>query len=509
MLDVLAHCARGVAIVLTIGVVGVCAQEPAPQSSPADPQQGDPQPQPPLPAGVGSAASPATGKTDAGAAASANVEAGGTTSRPFSGIFGGAMPADPTRDAFDLSGSAFATHMTDSQPYFGSSQRAASGYDTFNYGGGGAAVHYNHNWEHAVVGFDGSDSSAYFSPTPTQDGGWINQWIVGGDAAFNSDQTRRFRVNAAVREAYSPYYRQGLLEPGNIPSLGWISVSSPGFDTVVTHSPSLDSQIGGGVAYSLTRRSSLEFSYNLRRVDFVTSTGNSYYDQLAEGRYRYQVNQYLGLHAGYGYRTTAFGEEEETAPVREHLLDVGADAGKGFQLTRQTTFSFSLGSSVLVTQNANRAALPSSTSDTASRLYFNGSADLTRRWARSWSASLGASQNVQYEPGFQQPLLNDELYVGLGGLATRKFDLSARAAYNFGTVGFATSNNGYSTWSASGLARYALNKRLAAYAQYFYYRYLFDNGITLPSYLGHSLNRYGASVGLTTWIPLLKDGAHR
>jgi hypothetical protein len=241
----------------------------------------------------------------------------------------------------------------------------------------------------------------------------------------------------------------------------------------------------------------------------VTSTENSFYDQLAEGRYRFQVSKYVGLHAGYGYRTTAFGVE--TPPVREHLLDVGADAGKGFQLTRQTTFSFSLGSSVLVTENTNHQALPTSASDTRSRLFFNGYADLTRRWARSWSASLGAGQTVQYEPGFQQPLLNDEVYVGVGGLATPRFDLSARAAYNFGTVGFepSASNNGYSTWSASGLARYALNKRLAAYAQYFYYRYLFDNGITLPSYLGNSLNRYGFSVGLNTWIPLLKDGAHR
>ena len=65
------------------------------------------------------------------------------------------------------------------------------------------------------------------------------------------------------------------------------------------------------------------------------------------------------------------------------------------------------------------------------------------------------------------------------------------------------------TSSAVASLRFAITRHLAAYTQYFYYHYLFEQGVTLPGYLPPNLDRQGVSVGLTAWLPLIGSRGRR
>lgn len=515
MFDFLGPSARAMAIVLAIGSAAY-AQQPAPQPAPPEapptPEAPPPEapPSDPQPAGVGSAAAPKPDPSEDTAQDQPNETSQHLQSRPFTGLFGGAAPVDPRRTFLNLNGSIYAVHLTDKSN--GSitdpaDPAAALVNATSNYGGVGGSMDFRHVWQSAGVGLNASDSVAYISSPPEEGGDqWINRWSTGGDASFNHDLSRRVKIHGAVAADYSPYYQQSLLTPGSLPSVGDLPVNAPGLDLITAKNPSVASTVDGGLDYLLSPKSMLEFTYTLRRVDFLEHGSDSNSDQLVKGLYRHQFNRVVGMHAGYGFRTARNASEPE--PIHEHDLDVGADAGKGFELTRRTTFSFGTGSSVIVSQRISAPEDNPAQTGASTRLFATGNADLTHRWARSWSTSVGANQSLHYEPGFTQPLLSDSVYAALGGLLTRRLDVSVRADYTTGTVGFGTIENGFSTASSTGTVRYALTSQLATYAQGFYYHYSFDSGVALPSYLQQGLERYGVTVGLTTWIPLIGGQRH-
>ena len=84
----------------------------------------------------------------------------------------------------------------------------------------------------------------------------------------------------------------------------------------------------------------------------------------------------------------------------------------------------------------------------------------------------------------------------------RRLDFTAYVSYAIGNVGFGSTNNGFATTTGNAQLRYALFRNLAAYGQYFYYRYNFDAGVVLPGTVTPMIDRQGASVGLTLWLPL-------
>jgi len=100
------------------------------------------------------------------------------------------------------------------------------------------------------------------------------------------------------------------------------------------------------------------------------------------------------------------------------------------------------------------------------------------------------------------------VFGGFGGLLAPRVDFTVMTNYSTGSVGFGSANNGYNSSSATSTLRVALTRGLAAYAQGFYYRYSFESGVVLPTFLRPGLERYGATVGLTTWIPLIGGQRH-
>jgi len=235
----------------------------------------------------------------------------------------------------------------------------------------------------------------------------------------------------------------------------------------------------------------------------TTDEDPSSYEHAARVRYTYAFSRYAGFRAGYGQRYSRYGLEVDR-PVRSHEVDVGVDGGYGrsYALARRTTFSFNTGSTIFVRETAQSGS-PDEEFDPETRLRLNGSADLVQGWARTWSARLGYTRGVEYEPGVRDPVLSDSASASVGGLLAPRVDFSAAASYRIGTVGFGDGENGFGAASATMSLRAAITANLAAYAQYFYYWYEFERDVALPTYIRRGLERQGVTVGLTVWTPLI------
>ena len=500
----------------------VCAQSPAPPAQGPPPAPQDPPPQPddgPKPAGVGSSQPPKPEEEPLEvepveilpATSFPGVVPSGTapSARPFSGLFGGAAPASRRKHSLSLSGSLFAGYSTNVYPQPTDGVASSQPGVASTLAGGSGSLNYSRNWTSGGVGafFDGSRSWVEaFRDTGDP---WLTRWDVGGTASFSKDLGRRTRFNARGTASYSPFIGLGIGDfavAGIIPPPG----QTAGLDSAQARDPSVMSTAGITLSHALNRKSSVEAYYELGAQTFVAADPENFdrIDQMGGGRYRYRFSRYAGLRAGYGYRHASLGGPD-SSPISNHYIDFGLDAGYGrsYALTRRTTFSFSTDSSVYVDEASTVGE--ENSFDPKTQVFVGGSADLTQTMGRSWVAATGFRRSVSYQVGFDRPILSNTVYASLGGLITTRLDFSATGSYSTGNVGFSGADNGFGTAQANAALRYAFSSHVAAFAQYFYYHYLFEQGVTLPGYLRPNFDRQGVSVGLTAWLPLIGSRGRR
>ena len=487
------------------------AQDAAEAEDEADvqaPPQLEPGTTEPKPAGVGSIPPPfAEDDESVRDREREPLPAGGGMSgsgRRFAGLFGGAAPSRDEPQTLTLSASVFGGRFEGDTVGAQRMEGDLLGEGQSTYGGAGASLTYGRAWTSASIGASGTANLSYVPAYEDRDlDPWVNRWSVGANGAFNKELTRRLAVAGGALVDYSPYFQQDLLSQVLVPTIAPVSNNVPGLDFALERDPSIHTTTRGSLTYSLGQKSAIEGYYDYVRRDFVSSGERGYLNQSVGGRYRYRFSRWVGVRAGYGYRTARYGAPD-AEPLQSHEFDLGADTGYGrsFSLARRTSFSFSTGSSLVAGQRITEGA-PETTDDGRTHFVLTGSTDLTHAWARSWSANVGASRSLRYELGFSEPFLANAVYAGVGGLLTARLDVSATATYTSGAVGFGGADNGFGTSSAAAGVRWALVRQVAAYAQYFYYHYEFESGVTLPGYLRRGLDRQGVSVGLTTWIPLI------
>jgi len=501
--------------------VSVCAQPPAPPDQappPAPPQEPPPADDGPKPAGVGSSQPPKPEEEPVQAepvellppTSFPGVPLSGTAplNRPYSGLFGGAEPSGRQKHSLSLSGSTFVAYSTNVAPQQGSGQQTFSDGERSLLAGGAGSVNYGRSWTDAAIGAHANASRSWIEAYEDLGTPWVNRWDVGVDGGFSRSIGRRTRARVSGSAGYSPYLQFGLPNfGGGIPSL---PTDIAGLDYALARDPSIFTSGNATLSYALNRKSSIEGYYYAYRQIFVASDtqNGDRMDQTVGARYRYQFGRFVGVRAGYGYRRATFGEPDST-PITNHYLDVGADAGYGrsYALTRRTTFSFSTDSSLFLVERSGSDSPDAF--DPETRVFVGGSADLTHTMGRTWAAQAGYRRSVSYEVGFDQPLFSDTAFASLNGLITRRLDFSASAYLTSGSVGFSGDDNGYRTSSATASLRFAITRNLAAYTQYFYYHYIFEQGVALPGFLRPNLDRQGVSAGLTAWLPLIGPRGHR
>jgi len=428
--------------------------------------------------------------------------------RLFRGLFGGAEPVVAREDVLDLTASAFAGYVKDIQQ----PEPAAVPQSAFE--GANANLIYQHQWKNADLGAFAAGGTAYVKERKAADlSPWVNRWSVGGRGAFSHQMGRRTSFAAAGSVGYSPYYAFGLggfggsgigqgifgggfaVGPDRLQSV-------PGLDYTVAKQPTLISNGMATLTRSFSSRSSLDGYYGINNVTFLDGNTEGFGDQHSQvvgGRYRYVINRYVSAHAGYGYmRSTLAGNGNQ--PVSNHNIDVGVDGGYGreYKIARRTTFSFNTSSRVFVTDQLSG----DNTFSPTTHFFMGGDVALAHRWGRTWQADARYDRTAGFVDGFSEPVLSNQATGTVRGVPLPRLDFIAYVSHIMGDVGFVGSNNGFSTTTSTAQLRYALFRNLAAYAQYFFYRYNFQTGVILPGAVPPRLDRQGGSVGLTLWVPL-------
>lgn len=426
----------------------------------------------------------------------------------FRGLFGGAEPVIGREHVLDLTASGFFAYAKNIVEEDQDSIPEATAQ------GASAALTYQRQWKKAHIGAFASGGTAYVDERRDIDESpWVNRWNAGARAGYQREIGRRTSMSVNGNVGYSPYFGfgiggfgenslgQGIFDDGF--SVGPDRVEAiPGLDHTVARQPSLNSTGNVTLSQRFTSKSSLDAYYSIHNVTFLGGETEGFGDQLGQTigvRYRQTINRYVSAHAGYGYvRSTYAGDD---APIVNHAIDAGVDGGYGreFQITRRTTFSFDTRSNVFVADQLSG----DDTFDPVTRFFVGGSAGLAHRWGRSWQALLRYERSAGLIDGFREPVFSNSARASVRGVPLRRLDFMADVTYITGEVGFTTIDRGFSTTTSMAQLRFAVLRNLAAYAQYFYYRYDFEKGVTLPGSIPPVLDRHGGSVGLTVWLPLL------
>lgn len=423
----------------------------------------------------------------------------------FRGLFGGAEPVAGRSQVLDLTASAFAAYLKDV---------ALEGDEVVDLWvpGASAALTYQWIWKQASVGAYANGGTSYVERRNDFDASpWINSFNVGGRGGFSRQIARRISFAADAGVDYSPNY-----------GFGFNGVDSSGFGPGIfgggfglgpdrlTTVPGLDYTVAsqGIVAWrgnvnlsrAVTARSLVSVYYSAQQARFLGASDgfNDQLTQVAGVGYSNRLNRFVGVRAAYGYRRTS---SEDGEPSISHDVTASVDGGYGkeFEIARRTTFSFDTRSNIFV---ADRIS-DDGTVDPSTRFFVGGFAALAHRWGRSWQAGAQYSRSASFVENFTDPVFSNTVSASVRGIPVRRLDFIARVARSLGEVGFTSADRGFSTTTGTAQLRLAISKNLAAFAQYFYYTYDFERGVTLPGSVPQKLDRQGGSVGLTAWLPLL------
>lgn len=419
----------------------------------------------------------------------------GPRDRPFEGLFGWDPRRDPDRRV-DLSASLFGGFDENvlARQRVGIPGTPQADAESIVYGAN-ATLSYLRRWEHASMNAFASTAASGFPDVDSDVRAAYN-----GGLGFTAPLSRRATFSASGTVALVPFYQLGALFPTLPPVVSVdVPVTTPGFEYSLVPAEAL--RVSGQVNFSreLSRYGSLAVSYRRSSATYRDSANDGFdtVEQRGGATYSHQVGRYVGVRAGYYYRTGRYGLLQGGRPYRSHDIDVGADYSRNFSFWERTRFSFSTGSSVIVSDRL--AGVPRD----RTHFFVTGNASLVREFLRSWSARLNYQRGVNYMDGFTAPLLSDSVSAGLGGQLARRVRTDLRVAMSRGTVGLDADRSGYETWTAQATMHVAASRNASAYLQYVFYQYDFGQGVALPPGLARDLNRNSVRAGVSIWLPVL------
>jgi hypothetical protein len=412
--------------------------------------------------------------------------------RGFHGLFGG--PSDPARSSLDLRFSAFGAYDDDLLGAYTTTGVTPPGQQTSGmFGSTTAGLTFTQPGNRFSGGVD-TDVSVSQYPSLNQTNGMYH-----ADGNLTARLARNTRLSAAGDFSYAPEYRLGLfIDPASL-----TGAANP-FQTVSTDYDlfRLKTLRAGGhvlVSQTIGHRASVDGYYNSNNVNYLNDSPLNYREQFAGARFVNRFSQHLALRAGYSYDTATYGVFPQ--PRRVHNLDLGVDYSRPLSRSRRTSVSFSSGSAILTGQDQLTGNTGKNT-----YYYFLANAALRHEIGRSWTAVGAYRRSVDWHEGFVQPFLSDGVNASLEGLISRRLHFTSSADYTFGTVGVSTEagNDRYDSLSAQAGLEYGVSRTVAVFSRYVYYHYHFDSGVILDPRLRPTLERQGARVGVTVFVPVIR-----
>jgi hypothetical protein len=223
--------------------------------------------------------------------------------------------------------------------------------------------------------------------------------------------------------------------------------------------------------------------------------------------FSHSLTRKLSFRVGYGIQESRYAITPDAEPTRTNMLDIGLGFGDGITLSfgRHYTLSLSVGASLA--KNGDPVSVAATGKNTA--FSVTGGATLSRSLGRMWGTSIGYARGTSYVVGFHEPMMTDSANAGIGGPLFSRLQFSAGAGASRGQRLFSSDSGGdIISYSASTRLTYALFTNLGLYGQASYYRYSIPAGFTNFGFVP-DLDRRSVSVGLTTWLPLIKQRRER
>ena len=323
---------------------------------------------------------------------------------------------------------------------------------------------------------------------------------VGAGLSFPLSPQTTLMVNQSA--AYSPTYFYSLLPPPATLAVGEVQAGPPEFAVSDLASYRYSSDVS--VSRTFSPRTTLMVSGNYQYTDRVRETPT--WNDIDQGQARVQLSRNLTantrLSLGGGYHSALFGN---TGPGRttEAHMDVGVEHTQHLSPTRQVRYRFRLGPS--------RAELPdgSQLSGTQQRYQLVAEAGVEYPFGRTWQLQADYRRGIEYVADLPEPVEASGVNVRLDGFFSPRVDIHLELGYSDGTSVLTSNSLAFDTYSGDVRVRYALSRNIAMYGEYLYYNYLYfyhdplGTPLLVPG-LPRGLDRSGARVGLSFWMPAFR-----
>lgn len=325
-----------------------------------------------------------------------------------------------------------------------------------------------------------------------------------GGVGVEVNLARRTQIAVSQTVNYSPAYFTGMFPILGTAELG--AVNALGIDYAASHLSALTSETTFGFSHGITRTATFSFESSIRHTAFSRESG---YDDLNAynfgGRYLHRVSRYASLRLGYAYRQGQYGVIGETRNTSIHDIDAGVDYNRALSVSRRTRLEFGTGSTIVNT--------PQHLDDGGTAGLYNqryqyrvvGNLGLSHEFGRTWRGRLAYNRGVGLVQGFPEPLFSDGVTGAVGGFFSRRVEVLLNASYTNGQVGGSGAQNGLNSLAGAARMQVGLTRKLAATAEYFYYRFDVGSAVALPIGVTSYRERSGVRGGLTLWLPFVRN----
>ena len=301
---------------------------------------------------------------------------------------------------------------------------------------------------------------------------------------------RRFSVQLSPAASYSPYYTMWMLpdDERDPQAIQDRFVLMPDVDFAIVQTNTVRFSGNAAVNMTVSDQSNLTVSYGYARSKFdfrdtdleVRSAGASF-----SRRFSRNATMRIGYNRQEGNYSTLQQQRLEN-------LNLGVDYHRPLSRSRRTFIRFSSGS-VLAEDGADMR-----------RFYLTGTASLSHQLGRTWIANVNFRRAIRQVEGFVRPVLSDAASASLAGLMNRRTEFMLHVGYYNGTVGLNPASTRFDSYLSSAGVRVAISRTLAAYGEYRIYHYQFEEDALKPLGAAQSMDRSGARVGLSWYVPLFR-----
>ena len=400
---------------------------------------------------------------------------------PYTGAFG-AQPDENQIQGLDLSGTFLGAYDHDVYPMVPSSEALDPRLKVSGPSGGvQGTLAYDRRGDRTQFALNGSAAARGYASSPD-----LTAAAYQVASSLSTSVTSRMVLGARGAVEYSPFFEFApFLDPGS----GTVGPVGPGFGHATVAEPNLGLNASIGMTDNLTKQTDVFATLEGQDWRMPDAPENNLRTWRGSAGIRHRLSHALGLHFQYARDQNQYAFAAAAAPFVNETIDAGVDYGDTLSFARRTAFSFT--TSTAATRYIG---------ETHYRL--NGSARLTRGFARTWSSWVGYNRDTEFRIGFIAPLLSDSIDAGLAGQLSWRARWSTGVGYTNGTIGFGSDR--FHTYTATSRLDFALNRTLAVFGQYGHYQYEVPPGSSTLDLVPH-FSRHTAMIGLSAYLPLIRD----